>query len=378
MLSSRQKAWLGLASLAAVALGLALGAGPGEAGQVSSYDVLAPITRDNLTIFPVVARSVHDTSKFITLDEGVRSGEVVVTEAGVTRGLVRRRHPVPWEDRHTPIRPTPGGGAQVNQLVLMNNSDRPLILLAGEIVTGGKQDRVVGKDRIVPPESDPIALDVFCVEPGRWVEQSAEFKSFHSQMAQPSVRRRAMAEQNQQAVWDEVGKSRQAIVAAMPAPSSPTAQALKSTSSYARVMAAPEVQAHVDAVAAPLERSYQSVIRELRARNAVGVVVAVNGELVWADLFANPSLLEKYWPKLVRSYAAEAMTAHPQNVKFRPPELQAARQFLDQLQGRRENIESEPGVYRNTEITGDGFTVFELTSLLPSTGFEIHLAKMAE
>ena len=58
---------------------------------------------------------------------------------------------------------------EVNQLVLVNNSKRPLLLLAGEIVTGGKQDRVIGKDRIVPAESDPVDLSVFCVEPGRWV-----------------------------------------------------------------------------------------------------------------------------------------------------------------------------------------------------------------
>ncbi|HEV2495640.1 MAG TPA: DUF6569 family protein [Terriglobia bacterium] len=383
MISSTQKSWLGLAGAAAVTLGLALGAGRGDAGQASGYEVLAPITHDNLTIFPVVARgAIRDTSKFITLDEGVRSGEVVVTEAGGTRGLARRRPHVPWTER--PIRPIPGGGARVNQLVLINNSDRPLILLAGEIVTGGKQDRVVGKDRIVPPESDPIALDVFCVEPGRWVEQTAEFKSFHSQMAQPSVRRRAMAEQNQQAVWNEVSRSKESIIAAMPPPSpaaggpSAGARALESTSSYARIMATPAVQAHVDAVAAPLERSYQNLIRELRSRNAVGVVVAVNDELVWADLFANPSLLEKYWPKLIRSYAAEAMTARAENVKLSPPDSRSAREFLERLQGRRENIESEPGVYRNTEISGDGFTVFELTALLPSTGFEIHLAKMAE
>jgi hypothetical protein len=62
----------------------------------------------------------------------------------------------------------PRGGARVNQLALINNSDRPLLLLAGEIVTGGKQDRVVGRDRIIPAHNEPVALDVFCVEPHRW------------------------------------------------------------------------------------------------------------------------------------------------------------------------------------------------------------------
>ena len=86
-----------------------------------------------------------------------------------------------------------------------------MILLAGEIVTGGKQDRVVGKDRIVPPHSDPIDLSVFCVEPGRWVAEKSEFGSFHAQMAQPSVRRSAMADKDQQKVWAEVRSTQQSL-----------------------------------------------------------------------------------------------------------------------------------------------------------------------
>src|SRR4051812_49709177 len=55
----------------------------------SNYKVLSPISHGNLTIFPVVAASTHDTSGFITLDEGIRSGEVVVTEAGRIGGVGR-------------------------------------------------------------------------------------------------------------------------------------------------------------------------------------------------------------------------------------------------------------------------------------------------
>lgn len=376
MRDSRGESWLRLATIAVAALLLVLGVDRGRAGQrTSGYEVLGPITRGNLAIFPVVAGSsrVRDTDKFLTLDEGVRSGEVVVTEAGRVAPLMRRRSRGPWDDRPTIL---PGDGARVNELVLVNNSDRPLILLAGEIVTGGKQDRVVGRDRIVAPKSDPIALDVFCVEPHRWVEQAARFKSFGSQMAQPSVRKRAMADKDQRKVWEEAGKAAGGALALLPAPA---ARALDSTSSYVRLMANPEVESRVNAVAAPLERSYEGLIRELRSRNAVGVVVAVNGEIIWADVLANTSLLEKYWPKLIRSYAAEAMTTGGvPDVKLSQSAVKAAQAFLENLQGRRENVESEPGVYRNTEITGDGFSVFELTALLPSTGFDLHITKMAE
>jgi hypothetical protein len=341
---------------------LPLGPDRGEAGETgSSYKVLAPIRRDNLTIFPVVTGRSHDTSSFLTLDEGLRSGEVVVSEAGALQPLIRGPHP------RLP------GGAQVNRLVLANNSKRPLILLAGEILTGGKQDRVVGKDRIVPPESDPIDLAVFCVEPGRWVATKNDFDPFHAQMAQPSVRRSAMADKDQGKVWSEVRASAAAMGASVGG--AVAASQLESTSSYAGVMSNAEVKQRVEAVAAPLAESYREVIRELRDRNAVGVVVAVNDQIIWADLFASTPLLEKYWPKLIRSYAAEALTrpAAPGH-----PDMNAAQAFLQNFEARRETVESEPGVYRRTELEGEGFTAFELTSLLPATGYEIHIAKMTE
>ena len=85
-------------------------------------------------------------------------------------------------------------------------------------------------------------------------------------------------------------------------------------------------------------------------------------------MFASTALLEKYWPKLIRSYAAEAMTArgarYP-DVKWRQADAKSAQAFLEHFEGRRESVESEPGVYRHTEIHGDGFTAFELSSLLP-------------
>src|SRR5262249_17537539 len=41
-----------------------------------NYKLLDPITHGNLTVFPVVSAKSHDTSQFLTLDEGIRSGEV--------------------------------------------------------------------------------------------------------------------------------------------------------------------------------------------------------------------------------------------------------------------------------------------------------------
>lgn len=171
------------------------------------YKVLPPISQDNLTVFPVVSSTAFDTGLFLTLDEGVRSGEVVVTEAGQVTGLVRPRASMNdgvWRERPIPF-PMPQGGAQVNELSLINNANRPLLLLAGEIVTGGKQDRVVSKDRIIPAHSQPVALGVFCVEPHRWTQTSAHFKSFSSSMAQPS----ALESAGRQKSTASVGRGRQ-------------------------------------------------------------------------------------------------------------------------------------------------------------------------
>lgn len=347
-----------IALLAGIALFWPCNAPAGGLPPASGYTVLAPIRRGNLTVFPVVAARSHDTQEFLTLDEGLRSGEVIVSESGSVQGLMRH--------------PTPSGGAQVNQLVLVNNSKRPLILLAGEIVTGGKQDRVIGKDRIVPAESDPIDLSVFCVEPGRWTGSSAKFDARNGAMAQPAVRAKAMAEKDQAQVWAEVGKAKESLARSLPAPA---AAPVRQMSSYAGVIENEEVKHQVDSVAEPIQRTYQSLIQQLRDRNAVGVVVAVNGRMVWADLFASTSLLEKYWPKLVRSYAAEAVVA---GTKSGEANSQKAQEFLNNLDGRHETVDSEPGLYRHTEIAGDGFRAFELTSLLPKTGFDLHLAKMAE
>src|SRR5499427_1972135 len=352
-------------------------AGAGGTSPISGdYKLLDPISHGDLTVFPVVSNRAHDTSEFITLDEGIRSGDVVVTEMGNLHSMMHRR---PQQQTY-PI------SAQVNRLVLVNNSQRPLLLLAGEIVTGGKQDRVVGKDRIVPAESDPVDLSVFCVEPGRWVPTNGKYQFDNAasggmaMLAAPAVRAKAMGAKDQQQVWDEVRKSQKVIVESQAAPvatglaAHTVAGELSSTTSYARVMSNKVVQEEVDKVAAPIQRSYESLIRQLRDKNAVGVVVAVNGEIVWADIFASTQLLLKYWPKLVRSYASEAVVTRAKGGEIT---VRQAQRFLDDLQGRHETADTEPGVYRQAEITGNGFRVFELTSLLPKTGFAMHVAKMA-
>jgi hypothetical protein len=102
------------------------------------------------------------------------------------------------------------------------------------------------------------------------------------------------------------------------------------------------------------------------------VVVAVNGQVLWADVFASPELLSKYWPKLLRSYVAEAITSANGAAA---PGKHDAQPYMNNLSGGREIVETESNVYRRTDVTGDEYRVFELMSLLPKTGFIVHITK---
>ncbi|HEY2469974.1 MAG TPA: DUF6569 family protein [Terracidiphilus sp.] len=361
-------------------------AGPVAAPR-TAYRVLAPIESGNLLLFPVVESGKTPASPFLTLDEGIKSGAVEVTEAGRVRGLVRPR-PAQGQINDGVLRPMPpqpqyGRGDQVNTLVLVNNSDKPLLLLAGEIVTGGKQDRVIAKDRIVPAGGDPIDLNVFCIEPGRWTEASPVFgasakSSAMSLMVQPSVRAKAMVAKDQQEVWNSVHGS---IAAAMqaPAPSSggvavntPSPSSL-GTTSYARAMQHSSVSAKVDEAAAPVMKAREQVLEKLREEHAVGVVVAVRGEIVWADIFSDPDLLARYWTKLVRSYAAESLV---EGTTHSTPGIADAQRFLDTPATGTETSIGDVGVYRYRELRSSGAETFVLESLLPGTAYDVHISKV--
>ena len=368
-------------------------AGPVEQPAVE-YRVLEPIASGNLLLFPVVRAGgapLRETP-FLTLDEGIASGEVEVTEAGRLRGLVRPRPIVRWQPgdngslRAIPEGPLdrPQRNDQVNTLVLVNHSKKPLLLLAGEIVTGGKQDRVIAKDRIVPAGSEPIYLGVFCIEPGRWTEQTALFGTSNqgagkSLMVQPSVRERAMVQKDQQQVWDSVhGAIGRVASVGMPAhgamnQAGNAAPRTFATTSYAQVMQESTVSAEVDKAAAPGIEGGVQVLEKLRAEHAVGVVVAIRGEIVWADLFASTELLAHYWTKLVRSYAAESLTAAPGLGNVTTTDAQ---QFLNAPASGTEQSEGVVGVYRYLELRSGRTERFVLESLLPGARYEVHISKL--
>jgi len=322
------------------------------------WRLLDPVSYENLTVFPVVASSGFDTSAFLTLEDGLASGEVTVREQS-NEALYRNR------DGARPAVQS-YGGPSVNQLVLVNHSKRPLLLLAGELVSGGKQDRIIAKDRIVAPFGDPLPLDVFCVEHGRW-SSGSQFTDAKT-IVHPSVREQAAVKQEQSRVWAAVaGGSTAVTVEAAPPPAvsadtiAETVHREAPTYSYNKIYGSRQVNNSVEALVNEIQRRFRKETTGLKGERVVGVVVAYGKEVAWSDIFASDTLFDSYWNKLLRSYAVEAV-ARP-TVKERPS-LGDAQEFLRRLHGR-EQTESEPGVYRWREIEEDGLSQIELDALEP-------------
>jgi len=357
-------ALLGSGLLGISALGFACSS-PGSPAQPgkpeSDWRLLEPITYENLTVFPVVATSGYDTSAFLTLEEGLSRGEVTIREQGAET-LIRNRGNE---------RPIPQGysGPSVNQLVLINHSKRPLLLLAGELVSGGKQDRIIAKDRIVAPFGDPLPLDVFCVEHGRWSAGSSfnEAKT----IVHPSVRENAAINQKQADVWAAVtGGSNVAGRLASPsaAPArvssadiSETVTVEAQTQSYKKIYESRRVGSSVETLVEEMQRRFRRETSGLKGERVVGVVVAYGGEVAWSDIFASSELFDAYWNKLLRSYAVEAVARPSLREKASSGD---AREFLRRLDGHEET-ESEPGVYRWRQTSEGGLSQIELDALQP-------------
>ncbi|MBV8513829.1 MAG: hypothetical protein JO260_00885, partial [Acidobacteria bacterium] len=280
--------------------------GPGPAAE-NSWRLLPGIAYENITLFPVVTAGGADTSMFLTLDEGLASGEVIVTEQS-SGGLYRSERSAP--------RPELNRGAAVNQLVLINRSQRPLLLLAGELVSGGKQDRIIGKDRIVPVGSEPLPLDVFCVEHGRW--SSGSRFSAAKTMVHPSVREQAAVAKDQNDVWAAVraGSTAQGVAGRVPASAAPrintdsiseAVEVSAPTQAYSKIYEGGRVGASVDELVSQLERRFEKETGGLKRERVVGLIVAYGDEVAWSDIFASPELFNHYWMKLLRSYSVEAL-----------------------------------------------------------------------
>lgn len=258
--------------------------------------VLSAISHANLSVFPVVSTSdtLNDVD-YLVLDEGMKRGLVAVVEKGE--------------------------GAEVNQLELRNKSDRPLFLMAGEVVIGGKQDRIIGKNTIVAPQTSE-QVPVFCVEHGRWSGRKAEFSSAQS-LAHTKLRKMASFK-DQGEVWKEVSEK------------NASRKVSNSTDTYRHVAQGSSVKSSINGYEKVISPAVAAVAKQGKM---IGFVVALDGKVVAIETFASPKLFRKFEDKLLRSYFVEAV-----DHKFDPakppasPSPDAIKGFADKARKAKRNV----------------------------------------
>ena len=175
--------------------------------------------------------------------------------------------------------------ASVPELIAENRGKTYVLLLAGEILIGGKQNRVLREDLLLPPLSGPRNIAVYCVEQGRWNEGRKDFDSRGS-VVQPSVRSQVLRKAEQSRIWSGVAAASRSVAAPSP------------TGSYQAIYDKPEVKAQLEETS----RRFDPAM----APTAVGAAVFVGPNLAGVDCFHAPGLFAHEWPKLLRAYALDA------------------------------------------------------------------------
>ncbi|HVX28145.1 MAG TPA: DUF6569 family protein, partial [Parafilimonas sp.] len=97
---------------------------------------------------------------------------------------------------------TADGGADVSTLFVKNKSKDNVLLMSGEMIQGGKQDRAIGKTTIIPAGRNKNYVPVFCIEKGRWDDKAKRFR--HAGTADVGVRKQIDETQRQNKIWKQI------------------------------------------------------------------------------------------------------------------------------------------------------------------------------
>ncbi|MGH6960072.1 MAG: ARPP-1 family domain-containing protein, partial [Dongiaceae bacterium] len=215
---------------AAVVVAAAIGI---TAATAAEARISGPYESGNLSVFLIHAEPATGggsaADAYLTLDEALATGQAAVYETG-----------------------------DVNELKVENKSkDRTLFIQAGDIVKGGRQDRVLSVDLILPPGSGKVPITAFCVEHGRWSargqESAQQFASADKSLAGKDLKLAAKSKRSQTEVWNAVAETQAKLAASVgeevAAPASPTSLQL----SLENEKVAEAVGKHVTALAALVE-----------------------------------------------------------------------------------------------------------------------------
>ena len=230
------------------------------------------------------------------------------------------------------LRVTEKGEGSVPELLVENRADEPIFLLAGEIVKGGKQNRVIAQDVLLAPRSGPISLGVFCVEQGRWVNQTERFEA-ESSMAHGYLRQKLNAPTTSQSeVWSEVSRKTAAV-----APS-----AAGGSHYLGKVYEDKSVRGDVDQYIKPITLP----------GDANGMVVVIGGQVAGVEIFGDHETFAKLQAKLLRSYAVDALEC--KSAEKGATDRHVVEQFLRRAGSARLAQKETVGIGQFFKIDGGG------------------------
>lgn len=286
----------------------------GDSFEIAGYGKFTlngPYSHKNVVIYFLDPVSPPQESQdFITLDEGMKAGTVKVTEKK--------------------------DGAQVNTLQIENTSGKPLFIQAGDIVDGGQQDRTLQASLVIPPNSGVTDLPSFCVEHGRW-SGDGNFTSNTGTLNSKELKLMARESKSQQGVWKAVEEQKKELRekigggdSASTSLNEETEAAKSKTDDYKKALS--------DALS--------------KCPNAMGMVVAVDGEINSVHLYPAPSLFKKLYGKLVESFAIEAVAS--KTAKETAPDQSAVTFFLTDLKsidGKSSEYGNGNGLVENSDKT---------------------------
>jgi len=280
----------------------------GAAGSQPNLRLGKAVRHGALEVFPLWGPRAQAAADYLLLEEGLRSGKVKIEERA--------------------------GGGSVPELLLDNRSRRPLLLVSGEVVYGGKQDRVIREDTIIPPMASRVPISVYCVEQGRW----GGGKSFEKVggFALPRVMKAAsFAAQGD--VWRAVREE------ALKARARGDPGAVTATGTLKAVLGSKRAAKDAE----PFLRAAEKIFRGRTL--PVGFVVAIGGKPQAAHVFASAGLAYKLSRRLLQSYALEAARS---DVKVGAAKIADVRAFLAEAMKDRGKVHRDLDAVQNLSVTG--------------------------
>ena len=292
----------------------------------ADLQITGPYTHENLSIFLVHGSKNAASGKLLTLQEAMDQQKVSVYETG-----------------------------QVNELSIENRSSIDVYIQSGDIVKGGRQDRVLTLDIILPAHSGKIPISAFCVEHGRWTrrgnEESAQFSSSTQSLPARSLKIAVREDKDQSKVWEEVAKTQTKLSAG--------------SAGYARAMAqspsptSMQLALENKAVAEQTSAYVQSLARIIEGRgDVVGYAYAINGKLNSAEIYSSHDLFLRMWPKMLQASAAEAVGERNGN-SAAPPDAKSVNATLAAADRGQQVAKDNTGRVSVIKKTSDKVVLFE-------------------